>query len=141
MMVKWCLYLRHKSSGAYELLCDSGCLALPCNNTLRDYTHYVRVIVGFSGDVDCQLACAVKLESCHDFQKCVLILIDEMHVKQDLVYDKYTGALTGFANLGDINTRMLTFEHFSTSSEPPLTSTMMTFTVQCPFTPLSLLYV
>lgn len=90
LMVKWCLYLRHKSSGAYELLRDSGCLTLPSQRTLRDYTHHVKPTVGFCGDVDRQLAHAARLESCQDFQKCVLILIDEMHVKEGLVYDKHS---------------------------------------------------
>ena len=29
--------------------------------------------------------------------------MDEMHIREDLVYDKHTGALIGFANIGDIN--------------------------------------
>lgn len=36
-----------------------------------------------------------------------ILLLDEMHVRQDLVYDKHTGALTGFCNLGDV--RKLTY--------------------------------
>ena len=34
LMIKWCLYLRHRSSGAYELLQESGCLKLPSQRTL-----------------------------------------------------------------------------------------------------------
>ena len=52
LMVKWCLYLRHKSSSAYELLRESGCLTLPSQRTLRDYTHHVKANVGFSAEVD-----------------------------------------------------------------------------------------
>ena len=37
-MVKWCLYLRHQSPRAYELLCSSGCIWLPSQHLLRDYT-------------------------------------------------------------------------------------------------------
>ena len=36
-----------------------------------------------------------------EYQKRVAVIVDEMHVKDDLVYDKHTGSLNGFANLGD----------------------------------------
>ena len=36
--------------------------------------------------------------------------MDEMHVKEDLVFDKHTGALVGFTNLGDINQYLRQFE-------------------------------
>lgn len=38
------------------------------------------------------------------------VLLDEMHVKGDLVYDKYSGSMIGFANLSEINNHMLQFE-------------------------------
>ena len=33
-----------------------------------------------------------------------MLVIDEMYIKEDLVYDKNSGALIGFANLGEILT-------------------------------------
>ena len=45
-MVKWYLYLRHKSSKAYEILRDSGCVSLPSQHTLHDYTDYVNATAG-----------------------------------------------------------------------------------------------
>lgn len=51
-MIKWCLYLRHRSSGAYETLRKSGCLHLPSQRTLRDYTHVAETKIGFSKEVD-----------------------------------------------------------------------------------------
>ena len=41
-LFRWCLYLRHLSSSAYELLHNSGVLKLPSQRTLRDYTYYHR---------------------------------------------------------------------------------------------------
>ena len=49
LFIKWCLYLRHLSGRAYEMLRDSQ---LPSQRTLRDYTHYTS---GFSPEVDRQL--------------------------------------------------------------------------------------
>ena len=133
LMVKWCLYLRHKSSGAYELLRDSGCISLPSQRTLRDYTHYVSSSVGFSDDVDVHLGRAAKIESCEEYQKCVVMLMDEMYVKDELVYDKHTGYVIGFVNLGDINSHLLAFEEslsHKSAPTPSLATTMMVFMVQ-----------
>lgn len=33
--------------------------------------------------------------------------MDEMHVKEDLVYNKHTGDLVGFMNLGEMNTHLI----------------------------------
>ena len=61
LMIRWCIYLRHKSSGAYNLLRESGVVALPSQRTLRDYTYYIKTTTGFSDEVDEELmeaACA-----------------------------------------------------------------------------------
>ena len=49
LMIRWCLYLRHLSSSAYELLNESGVILLPSQRTLRDYTYYTTAASGFSG--------------------------------------------------------------------------------------------
>ena len=51
------MFLLHpnRSSGAYETLRSSGCLHLPSQRTLRDYTHYVKAAAGFSHEVDLML--------------------------------------------------------------------------------------
>lgn len=71
--------------------------------------------------------------------------MDEMYVKEELVYDKHTGGLTGFVNLGDINSHLLAFEQSiaqdGTPSQQPLATTMMVFMVQGLFSQLSFPYV
>ena len=139
-MVKWCLYLRHKSSGAYELLRDSECVSLPSQRTLHDYTHYVKATAGFSDE---ELARAAKITSCEDFQKYVVMLMDEMYVKEELVYD---GGLVGFVNLGEINSHLLAFEHSIAQDGTPLqaeslVTTMMVFMFQGLLCELSYPYV
>lgn len=66
LMIRWCLYLCHQSSKAYETLRQSGCLHLPSQCTLRDYSHCVKAGAGFSTEVDCHLMKAVNMESCPD---------------------------------------------------------------------------
>lgn len=60
-MIKWCLYLRHLSGKAYEMLRNTGILKLPSQRTLRDYTHYIPATVGFSADVDEMLMATMKV--------------------------------------------------------------------------------
>ena len=91
LMIRWCLYLRHVSGRSYEILRESGVIKLPSQRTLRDYTYYTKATCGFSEDVDQQLMMVAKIDSCPEREKYVIILMDEMHVKEGLVYDKHTG--------------------------------------------------
>jgi len=147
VIIKWCLYLRNKSSGMYEALRESGCIALPSQRTLRDYTHCFDSKIGFSNDVDGMLMDAAKLSSCEEHEKYVGILIDEMHIRKELIYSKHKGSLTGFANLGDINEQMLHFERSldsdseETHPRDNVAKTMMVFMVKGLFSPLAFPYV
>ena len=111
-----------RSSGAYELLRSSSCLRLPSQRTLRDYTHYVKAAHGYSHEVDCMLVKAAKLDTCPDREKCVLLLLDEMHIREDIVFDRHSGAMIGFANLGEINEHLLRFERSMCSKDKPAAS-------------------
>ena len=52
LFIKWCLYLRHLSVSAYEMVRESGCVQLPSQHSLRDYTHHISSEIGFSSSVD-----------------------------------------------------------------------------------------
>ena len=105
LMIRWCLYLRHQSNKAYETLRDSGCIHLP-----SQCTNCIKAKSGFSADVDRQLMHAMDLGQCPEWHKFVVILIDEMHIR-GLVYDKHSGQMTGFVDLGKVNNLLLEFEH------------------------------
>ena len=51
-----------------------------------------------------------KLDSLPESRKYVAILLDEMKVQEDLVYDKQSGEIIGFTNLGIINEQLLQAE-------------------------------
>ena len=143
LMIKWCIYLRHLSSGAYEALRSSDCVKLPSQRTLRDYTHYMRALPGFLADVDEQLIEAAKLSTCEEFQKYVVLVMDEMHIKEDLVYDKHSGELVGFVNLGETNNRLIQFERqveSSTCEHEPLANSIVVLMVRGLFTHLQFPY-
>ena len=91
IMVRWCLYLRHLSSSAYEVVRESGAIRLPSQRTPRDYTYHTKAGTGFSNGVDKQLKIAAKLPSCPEREKCVILIFDEIHLREDLSYDKHTG--------------------------------------------------
>ena len=55
LIIKWCLYLHHCSSGAYKVLRNSKLLCLPSEHTLRDYTHFNSTRAGFSDATNHQL--------------------------------------------------------------------------------------
>ena len=64
MMIRWCLYLCHLSSSAYETLHTSGVLKLPSQRTLRDYTHYTQASCEFSSEVDKQIMDIASIQTC-----------------------------------------------------------------------------
>ena len=47
-MIRWCLYLHHKSSGCYKTLRATGMLQLPSERTMRYYRHSSPSTTGFS---------------------------------------------------------------------------------------------
>ena len=61
VMVRWCLYLRHLSSSAYEMIRETGTIKLPSQRMLRDYTYHTKAVVGFSSQVDQYLSTVAKL--------------------------------------------------------------------------------
>lgn len=65
---------------------------------------------GFSDATDRQLMEAAGVSTAEEWQKCVVLILDEMHVREDLVYEKHTGALIGFTDFGDINNHLLQLE-------------------------------
>lgn len=144
LMIKWALYLRHQSSKCYEALRESKCIVLPSQRTLRDYTHYIRSNAGFSNELDEELMTIAQVDSLSEFQKCVSISIDEMHIREDLVFNKHTGALVGFVDLGSINNQLAKFERSlmsNTSSHSlPLAKSIVVFFVCGLFTKLKFPY-
>ena len=141
-MIKWCLYLRYQSSKAYELLRSSGCIQLPSQRTLHDYSHCVKSEAGFATHVDLLLMQANNMSSCPEHQKLVILLLDEMYVREDLVYDKHSGRLIGFAHLGSVSDHLQASERALEQGQEgrPLAKTIMMFMVKGLFTPLRFPY-
>ena len=99
MIIRYCLSLVAKSPSLYEELRNSGILVLPSQRTLRDYRNYIRPQRGFQEGVIEELKSITN--SYFDVQRYVVLLFDEMKVLSNLVFDKVTGELIGFVDLGD----------------------------------------
>eukprot|EP00731_Ephydatia_muelleri_P032133 Em0023g640a len=144
LMIRWCLYLRYRSSGAYDALRESGCIKLPSQRTLRDYTHYTKASLGFSSEADQMLIDAVKPDRCPEREKHIFLLLDEMHIRDDLVFDKHSGNLIGFTDLGDISNHLSRFENSLEEdgpTQPQLAKTVLVFMVRGIFSKLQIPYV
>ena len=60
--------------------------------------------VGFLPDVDAQLVKEANISEEKD--RSVILIWDEMKIKEDLVFDKHTCELVGFTDVGDINNEL-----------------------------------
>ena len=143
-MVRWCLYLHHKSSGCYNTLRNSGVISLPSDWTLRDYRHSSTSRVGFSKEVDYELFEAISQQSPKHLAKYVGLSLDEMHVKEGLFFDKHTGSLIGYSDLGEINNVLSDYEQQLNSSHRtprPIAKLMLVFMVRGLFISLKFPYV
>ena len=120
LIIKWCLYLHHCSSGAYKILRNSKLLCLPSERTLRDYTHFNSTGAGFSDATDHQLKEHAKLDESPNHKNLVGLLFDEIHIKEGLVFDKNTGNLIGFVDLGNINNEFLRYSNSDSGGESKL---------------------
>ena len=98
MIIKWCILLKSKSSSTYDAVRKAGFIHLPSERTLQDYTNILTRDTGFHEDVICQLHQETSSFT-ETHQKIVGILQDEIKIRSNLVYDKYTGQLIGFVDL------------------------------------------
>ena len=63
----------------------------------------------------------------------MILLIDEMHIHEDFVFDIHTGSMISFTYLGNINDQLLRFEQSlldGTPTLPTLAEIMMVFMVR-----------
>ena len=135
MIIKYCLSLAVKSSSAYNDLrydskTGSGVLVLPSLRTLRDYKNYIRPTRGLNPKVLEDLV--KKTSTFSHIERYIIILFDEMKIQEDLVWDKHTGELIGFVDLGDTEVNHATMKNSQT-----LASHVLVFLVKSVINPLS----
>ena len=113
MIIRYCLSLASKSTAAYDDIrynekTETGFLILPSRRCLRDYKNYIRPQRGFNKDVVNELLEKVKHFS--DNENFFVMLMDEMKIQENLVWDKHTGDLIGYVDFGDAELNYATLQ-------------------------------
>ena len=109
LIIRWCLYIRSKSSKAYDGL--RHFLNLPSQRTLYDYTHYTEHGTGFQENVTEQFVSECNKNCKNECDNYVGILFDEIKIKSDLVYDKHTGELVGYVDLDKVGNQLIDLQN------------------------------
>ena len=139
MMIRWCLNLKLLSSSTYHSLRTSGFIKLPSERTLRDYTHFFKSRSGFQPEVDRMLLEEASMKGLPDWKKHVVLLFDEMKVRESLVYDKHSAQVIGFVHLGDVDNQLSEFAQDS-SKHPPIATHILCLMVRGVFSRLRFPY-
>lgn len=71
---------------------------------MRDYTHYNNTTIGFSAATDAELFHLIR--DYDPWQRMVVLTMDEMYICEGVVYDKHTGEVIGFSDMGDITNHL-----------------------------------
>ena len=89
MLIRFCLSLWSKSSSAYEELRNFNVLVLPSSRTLCYYKNFTQSKTGFGKEILNDLTGLTS--NFIGNQRYIAILIEEMKIKINLVFDKHSG--------------------------------------------------
>ena len=102
LVIRFALNLKYLSSSAYRAVHQSGIISLPSERTLADYTHWTSPHAGVQLEFIEEFLAMLESD-CSDGQHHCALSMDEMKIKSGLVFNKHTGSLTGFVDLGSAN--------------------------------------
>ena len=122
-IIRFALSLHGKSPSAYRELQESGALILPSERVLRDYKNYFKPKAGISKENVESLR--AKTSSFTPVQRYIAVVMDEMKIQSNLVFDKVSGDLIGFIDLGD---PMTNFSNLT--DEDPIATHALAFLVR-----------
>ncbi|XP_052126892.1 uncharacterized protein LOC127750159 isoform X2 [Frankliniella occidentalis] len=111
-MVRFALSLHLTSPAAYKVMRETGMVKLPSSRTLFNYSHAKPIEEGIDKAVLEKLAADVEtmcnkvneLSGKQETHKKYFVLMgDEMHISQNLVFQKSSGKLVGFTTLDQLD--------------------------------------
>ena len=122
MMIRWCLKLHNTSKSAYRLMRESGFLTLPSEQCLRQYVDSV-------GNHKCISLETLKiLDTDLGDHRDIVLLLDEMKIKDQLVLDKSSGSIIGYMEMGEINAEI---RHLEDNKKNVATHTLVMMAQSC----------
>ena len=135
LIIRYCLGLTAKSSDTYDEIrfdpkINTGFVFLPTRRRLRDYKNYIRSQQSSNKDVIHELKNAV--ENFTSIERFVIILMDEMKVQENLIWDKHSGDIIVYVDLGDKELNLATLK------SDYIASHMLVFLVRSIVNPLKL---
>ena len=112
MIIRFCLSLASQSALAYDEIrydeqSGTGILILPSRCRLRRYKNYIRPETDFNKNIN---ELKNKIKNFSDNKKFFVILMDEMKIQSNLVWDKHTEELIGYVDLRDSELKYATLE-------------------------------
>ena len=112
LIIRWCLSVYLTSPAGYKQMASkkNKFLVLPHVNTLKKYINFTAPSTGFNPDIIDRLIEDINVGSLKDFQRNVSLVFDEMKIKADLVFNRATGKLVGFTEMGSINEEINMFQ-------------------------------
>ena len=123
---------------------------MPSSRTLRDYGHFAPSSTGFLWETDLQLLKHFQQQqelqgNPRDLAKYVTFVLDEMYIKEGLVFNKHSGGMIGFSDLGEINELLAKYEraYKCDEGEPchkPIANCFVTFMIRGFFTSMKFVY-
>ena len=109
MIIRFYLSIVSKSASVYNELCSSNVLTLPSLRTLRDYKNAIRPTTGFNMEVIEELCKTTG--TLQSFQPFIVLSFEEMKIQQNLVFDKHSGDVIAYVDLGDPEKNFSTFDN------------------------------
>ena len=110
MLIRYALSLATKSPAVYEEMRNSGILKLPSMRTLRDYRNFIKLHTGFNPAVIEDLV--KQTDNLTGPQRFMTLPFDEVKIQADLVYNRHSGELIDFTNLGEPDINLGTLKNF-----------------------------
>ena len=120
LIIRSALNIKMVSSAAYHAIRSSGFLVLPSERSLRDYSNFFKNKTGFQKEVNDLLLreCPSSEELPSD--KHVVIVLDEMKIREDLVFHKNTEEVCGFVDLGKTANQLQVIESSLSKDKAPI---------------------
>jgi len=130
LVIKWCLNMKLMSSCSYHAMRTAGFVTLRSERTLRDYTNYIKTAPGIQSEVLQQMRIEAKIDDLPESKRYVTLMLDEMSIKEDLVFQKHSCIMIGFVHLGSINDHLLRIEQEKDKPHPPIANHVLVIMVR-----------